>query len=324
MKALRPFARFLVGALLAGAVCCGVAQPVASGKAIRIVVPYGAGGTADQTARIVGQKMAASLGQPVVIDNRPGAGAVVAATSVSRSDPDGATLLLIGNSSALTPLLFKSLPYDVFKDFSYVGSICYFDFGLIVSAYSPFRTVADLVDYARANPGKLNLGTLTPGTTQHLAGELFKSTAGIRLQTVPFKSSSESITALRGKGVDAAFEVIAPLLGQIRAGQLRVLGVASVKPLPQLPDVPVIGATLPGFNARSWNGLAVPARTPPAAVDRLHKALADALADPDVTQRLLALGVEPVSMTPEQTRGQIEADMRKWKSVIEHAGIERQ
>lgn len=324
MKLCRSITRCVVGTLLAAVTCWAAAQVGASGKPIRIVVPYGPGGTADQSVRIVGQKMSTLLGQPVVVENRPGAGAVVAATTVARAEPDGSTLLLIGNSSAITPLLFKSLPYDVFKDFSYVGAISYFDFGLLVPADSPFRTVDDVLAFARANPSRLNLGTLTPGTTQHLAGELFKSSAAIQVQIVPFKSSSESITALRGKDVHAVFEVIAPLLGQIRAGQLRVLGVASTQPLRQLPAVPLISAAVSGFSARSWNGLAVPAHTPPAVIAALHQALSEALADPEVTRKLLALGVEPVSMTPEQTRGQIEADMRKWKSVIERAGIERQ
>ena len=321
MTALHPFARAALALLLAAAAALAGAQPA---KTLRIVVPYGPGGTADQTARIVGQKMAATLGQPVVIENRPGAGAVAAAVSVAKAEPDGNTLLLIGNSSALTPLLYKSLPYDVFKDFSYVGSICYFDFGLVVPGDSPFNTVADLLAWARANPGKLNLATLTPGTGQNLTGELFRTTAGAQLQIVPFKASGEAITALRAKDVHAAIEVVAPLMGQIQSGHLKVLGVASTRPLQQLPKVPTIAATLPGFSARSWNGLAAPARTPPAVVERINKAMDEALADAEVKQKLLTLGVEPVSMSPEETRAQIESDMRKWKAVIEQAGIAKQ
>lgn len=321
MTAVQSFVRAAFAIVLAAATILAGAQPA---KPIRIVVPYGAGGTADQTARIVGQKMSASLGQPVVIENRPGAGAVAAATFVARAEPDGNTLLLIGNSSALTPLLYKSLPYDVFKDFSYVGSICYFDFGLVVPGDSPFNTVADLLAYAKANPGELNLATLTRGTGQNLTGELFRTMAGVQLQIVPFKATGEAVTALRGKDVDAAIEVLAPLLGQIQTGQLKVLGVAATTPLQQLPQVPPIAATLPGFSARSWNGLAAPARTPAAVIERLNKAMGEALAGPDVKRKLLALGVEPVAMTPEQTRAQVEADMRKWKAVIDHAGIPKQ
>ena len=321
MRAFPPLVRFFLAGLLAAAASVAGAQ---ANKPIRIVVPYGPGGTADQTARIVGQKMSATLGQPVVIDNRPGAAAAAAAMAVARAEPDGNTLLLIGNSSAITPLLYKSLPYDVFKDFIYVGSLCYFDFGLLVPGDSPFNTVADLLAYARANPAKLNLGTLTVGTGQNLTGELFKTSSGVQLQIVPFKATGEVITALRGKGIDAAIEVVAPLVGQLQSGSLKVLGVASTQPLPQLPNVPAIAATLPGFSARSWNGLAAPARTPASVIERLHRAMDQALADPEVKQKLLALGVEPVAMTPEQTRAQVETDMRKWKAVIEQAGIQKQ
>jgi tripartite-type tricarboxylate transporter receptor subunit TctC len=321
MIVLQTLARAAIALVVAAAAGVTGAQGV---KPIRIVVPYGPGGTADQTARIVGQKMSATLGQPVVIENRPGAGAVTAAVSVAKAEPDGNTLLLIGNSSAVTPLLYKSLPYDVFKDFSYVGSICYFDFGVIVPGDSPFNTVADLLAWAKANPGKLNLATLTPGTGQNLTGELFRSTSGVQLQIVPFKATGEAITAVRAKEVHAAIEVVAPLMGQIQSGHLKVLGVASTQPLQQLPKVPPIAATLPGFSARSWNGLAAPARTPVAVIERLNKAMDQAFADPEVKQKLLALGVEPVSMSPEETRAQIETDMRKWKVVIDQAGIAKQ
>ncbi len=321
MTSFQQLVRAACALILAAAAGLTHAHPA---KPNRIVVTNGPGGTAHQTARIVGQGMAAILRQPVLIDNRPGAAAAAAAAAVARAEPDGNTLLLIGNSSAITPLLYKSLPYDVFKDFSYVGSISFFDFGVLVPGDSPFLTIADLLAWAKANPGRLNLATLTPGTGQNLTGELFKSSAGVDLQIVPFKTTGEAVTALRGKEVHAAIEVVAPLLGQIQSGHLKVLGVAATGPLPQLPDVPPIAATLPGFSARSWNGLAAPARTPAAVVERLNKAMGQALADPELRQKLIALGVEPVAMSPEQTRAQLEVDMRKWKLVIDQAGIQKQ
>lgn len=180
------------------------------------------------------------------------------------------------------------------------------------------------MSYARDNPGKFNLGTISPGTTQHLAGELFKSTTGLQMQTIPFKSSAEVLSALRAGDVQAGFEILAPIMGQLGSGQVRVLGVAAARPPAALPNAATIEATVPGFAASSWNGVAAPARTPAAIIARLQKETEKALADPEVRQKLIALGVEPRSSTAEQTRAQIDADMLKWKGVISQARIERQ
>ena len=323
MKTLIYLARYVALLALAtgGVVLAQAAYPV---KPIRMLVPYAAGGVADITARIVSQKMSVSLGQPIVIDNRPGAGSVVAAHSVAKAEPDGYTLLLIGNSSALAPMLFKSLPYDVLNDFIYISSFTFFDIALIVDKDSRFKSVEELLTFARANPGKLNIGTISAGTTQNLASELFKSAANVQLETVPYKSSAEVLSALRSGDVQAGFEILAPIMGHIGAGNIRVLGVASNKRSSALPNAPLIEATLPGFAASSWNGMAAPARTPAAIIARLQKETEKALADPEVKQRLIALGVEPRSSTAEQTRAQIESDMLKWKGVISQARIERQ
>jgi tripartite-type tricarboxylate transporter receptor subunit TctC len=184
--------------------------------------------------------------------------------------------------------------------------------------------VRDVLAYAKEHPGKLNVGTISVGTTQHLASELFKTSAGVSLQTVPYKSSAEVLSALKSGDVQVAFEITAPIMGQIGSGNLKVLGVASARPSAALPNAPTIAATLPGFAASSWSGVAAPARTPPAVVARLHREIEKALADPEVKQKLVAAGVEPRSSTPEQTRAQIDADMLKWKAVIQQARIERQ
>jgi tripartite-type tricarboxylate transporter receptor subunit TctC len=321
---LMRLARCALLAALAAATGHASAQAAYPSKPIRLLVPYGAGGVADITARIVSQKVAASLGQAIVVENRPGAGSVVAASTVARAEPDGHTLLLIGNSSALAPMLFKSLPYDVINDFVYISSFSFFDIALVVDKDSPFNSVRDLLAFARANPGKVNIGTISVGTTQNLASELFKSTGKIAIQTVPYKSSAEVLSAIKSGDVQAAFEIVAPIMGQIASGHLKVLGVASSKRSVALPNAPTIASALPGFTASSWNGVAAPARTPAAIVARLHREIEKALDDPEVKQKFIALGVEPRSSTPEQTRAQIEADMLKWKSVIELARIERQ
>ncbi len=300
------------------------AQAPYPSKPIRLLVPYAPGGIADLSARVVMQKAAAGLGQPVIIENRPGAGSMVAANTVAKANPDGYTLLLIGNSSALAPLLFKSLPYDVLADFTYISSFAFFDIALIAGKDSSFNSVRDVLEYAKQNPGKLNVGTISIGTTQHLASELFKTSAGVSLQTVPYKSSAEVLTALRSGDVQAAFEITAPIMGQIASGNIKVLGVASSKPSPALPNAPTISATVPGFAASSWSGVEAPARTAAAVVARLHREIEKALADPEVKQKLVAAGVEPRSSTPEQTWAQIDADMLKWKTVIQQARIERQ
>ena len=215
-------------------VLCGVmlmlpaasmAQAFAS-KPLRIVVPFGAGGVADLTARTVAQKLSESLGQAVLIDNKPGAGGVVAGDAVAKADPDGHTLLLISNATAVSAGLFKTLPFDTLRDFAPVSTLGYFDLAVITPSDSPFRSLADLVAYAKANPGKLNLATINIGSTQHLAAELFKTSAGVDIQIVPFNGSPAVITALRSKQVDAAVEILAPVLPQINSGALRALAVA--------------------------------------------------------------------------------------------------
>ena len=192
-------------------------------RPIRIVVPFGAGGVADLTARTVAQKLGESLGQPVVVDNKPGAGGVVAGDAVAKAEADGHTLLLISNATAVSAGLFKSLPYDTLRDFAPVSTLGYFDLAIITPADSPFRSLGDLVAYAKAHPGKLNLATINIGSTQNLAAELFKTSAGVDIQIVPFNGSPAVITALRSKQVDAAVEILAPVLPQISSGAMRAL-----------------------------------------------------------------------------------------------------
>ncbi|MBU0891017.1 MAG: tripartite tricarboxylate transporter substrate binding protein [Gammaproteobacteria bacterium] len=319
---LRIAAAGLTGALLPGL----HAQPAAfPAKALRIVVPFAAGGVGDLTARAVATGLAGRLGQPVVIDNRPGAGGVLAADTVARAEPDGHTLFLMSNGTAVTAGLFKTLPYDTLADFTPISTLGTFDIAVLVPADSPHRTLAQLLAHARAHPGQLNIGSINMGSTQHLAAELFKSSAAIDAQVVPFNGTPALITALRGRQVDAGVEILGPALPQVRAGALRVLAVTGEQRSAVLPDVPTaVESGVQGFVASSWNALAVPAHTPRPVVDRLQRELVAVLAIPAVQQQLRALNVEPRASTSQQAAALLKADIERWRTVIERAGIPRQ
>ena len=298
---------------------------VTSGKTIKIVVPFGAGGVADLTARTVAQKMAEILGQAVIIENKPGAGGVVASDMVAKSEPDGTTLLLMSNSSAVSANLFKSLPYDTVKDFAPISTLGFFDIALVTRADSPYKTLAELLAFAKANPGKLNVGSINIGSTQNLTAELFKSTAGIDAQIVPFNGTPAVITALRGGQIDVAVEILGPVMPQINAKAVRALAVFGNKRAASLPDVPTAKeAGLTKMQAASWNALAVPAKTPKETVAKLHQTVATALASSDVKKRLADLGVEVGASSPEQMTELLQAEIKRWGEVISRANITRQ
>lgn len=294
-------------------------------KAVRIVVPFGAGGVADLTARTVGQKLSESLGQPVLIDNRPGAGGVAAGDAVAKADPDGHTLLLMSNGTAVSAGLFKSLPFDTLRDFAPISTLATFDIAILISAGSRFNSLGELVAFAKANPGKLNVGTINIGSTQNLAAELFKSAAGMDLQIVPFNGTPAVVTALRGGQIDAAVEILGPVMTQISAKALRALAVTGAKRSVVLPDVPTAGESgIVGLNASSWNGLAAPAKTPPAVIARLNKDIAAALNAPDIKKKLHDLNVEAQSSSPEQAAELLAAEIKRWGEVITRAKIATQ
>ena len=296
-------------------------------KPLRIVVPNAAGGAADLTARTVAEKMAKALGQSVIIDNRPGAGGVVAGELVAKADPDGHTMLLVSSGTAVSAALFKSLPFDTLKDFAWVSTMATFDLAIVVAEGGRFKTLADLLADAKANPGKLNIGTPNIGTTQNLAAELFKASAGIDSQVVPFNGTPPVITALRGGQLDAAVDILGPLMPQITSKTLRALAVLGNKRAPQLPDVPAAresGGPLAGFNVSSWNGLAVPAKTPHDVIARLNREVHAAVSQPDVHKRLLELNLVAQASTPEQLGLLIGSEVKRWSEVIARAGIARQ
>lgn len=294
-------------------------------KLITIIVPFGPGGVADLTVRLVAQKMAKSMGQPIVIENRPGAGGIAAANAVARARPDGYTLFLMSNGTAVSANLFKKLPFDTQKDFAPISTLGYFDLALLVNKQVPVKSVADFIAYAKANPGKLNIGTINRGSTQNLAAELFVSMAGIDALIVPYRGSPEVLTATGTGELNASFEILSPALPQIKSGAFNAIAVTSAKRFSGLPNVPTVAESgLPNYQATSWNALAAPARTPQPVIDRLAREINAAVADPDVKARLLALGIVAQGGTPASTSKLLAADTAKWGAVIARAGIEKQ
>jgi tripartite-type tricarboxylate transporter receptor subunit TctC len=320
-RKLLTMAAAAAAALAVGAAC---AQGYPS-RPVKIVVPFAAGGVADITARVLAQKMTEDFGQQALVENRPSAGGIVASEAVAKAEPDGYTLLLITNGNAVSASLFKSLPYDAVKDFAPVSTVGFFDMVLVVDPASKIGSVRELIAFAKANPNKLNIGTINPGSTQHLAAELFKSMSGIDAQVVPFKATPSVITALKGGDIQAAFEFLTPVLGQIKGGTLKALAVTPERRYPGLPEVPTVAeAGVPGYQASSWNGIAAPAKTPKAVIDRLNREVNSALATPEVKKRLQELGVEARPGTPEALGALLVSDIAKWKAVIERANIPKQ
>ena len=301
-----------------------LAQTAFPTKPLRLIVPFGPGGVGDITARTVAQKMGDAMGQQMIIDNRPSAGGVVAAEMVARAEPDGYTLMLLNNANAVSMAMFKSLPYDTLKDYAMVSTLAAFSAGVLVAPDSPVKTTKDLIAQARVAGGKFNSGTIAIGTAQHLSAELFKSMAGLNHTNVPFNNTGAVIAALRGNDIQVAFEFLPPVLGQIRAGALRVVAVSSKTRFAPLPNVPTLDESgLPGYDVISWNGIGAPAKTPRAIIDRLNKEAHAAVNSPAVKQRFAELGIEQNLNSPEGMRTFVTSEIAKWNALINKTKIPR-
>jgi tripartite-type tricarboxylate transporter receptor subunit TctC len=277
---------------------------------------------ADVTSRTVAEAMAALLGQPIVVDNRPGAGGIVATQAVLQAPADGHTLLLISNATAISVHLFKKLPYDAIRDLAPISTLGFFDLGLAVRSDSRFRSLAELVAFGRANPGQLTFGTIAVGSTQHLAAELFKSRAGLDAVVVPYKGSPAVVNALRSGEIDLAFEILSPLLPQLSASVIRALAVTGEQRFGLLPDVPTVQQQgIAGYSVASWNALAAPAATPAAVIERLRRAANEAVARPAVVARLRDLGVTALAGTPAELAALLARETRHWGEVVRAAKI---
>ena len=294
-------------------------------RPIRWIIGFAPGGVGDTTARLVAPRLAEALGQPVVIENRPSAGGILASETVARAAPDGHTLLLVTATAATAPHLFRTLPYHPIDDFAFVSQIAFFDHIIVTGATSPYQSLQGLMQAARANPRSVNLGSVSAGTALHLSLELFRSMSGIPAEIVTYRSTGELLNAAATNDIQAAMEVAATTLTQISGGRLRALAVTSPERIAILPDVPTVRESgLPDYVVRTWNGMAAPARTPRPIIDRLNAEVNRIMALPEIRERLAPLAVSPAAGTPEALRDLLVQETELWGRVIAAAGIEKQ
>jgi tripartite-type tricarboxylate transporter receptor subunit TctC len=294
-------------------------------KPIRIIVPFGPGGLADVTARVVGERMGQALGQQVVIVNQPGAGGVAAARAALGATADGYTLILFTNGTAISVPLVKDLGYDPLTQFAPVSSLGFFDFLLLTSAEHPHKSLADFLAAARAKPGALNIGTINVGSSQNLSANLFKSLAGIDAAIVPFRTTPDAVTALLRKDVDLVIDGYVAAKSLMADGKLKALATSGPARFVGLPDIPTVAESgVPGFDVTSWNAVFTLAATPADIVQTLNAAVQTAVNDPSVRQRLLDLGIEAKGGPPAAIGGRLRQDIDRWGDVIRRAGIQQQ
>ncbi|MDP3795759.1 MAG: tripartite tricarboxylate transporter substrate binding protein [Polaromonas sp.] len=294
------------------------AQAAYPGKTITIVVPFAAGGTTDILARIVGQALTAELGQTVIVDNRAGAGGNIGGQAAARAAADGYTLFMgtVG-THAINASLYKKMPFDPVKDFAPLTRVANVPNLLVANPAQPFKTVKELIAYAKANPGQLNFGSSGNGSSIHLSGELFKSMTKVDMQHVPYKGSAPAMTDLLGNQVAIMFDNMPSAIQHVRSGKLRAIAVTTPKRSPELPDVPTVAeAGVPGYEATSWFGLFAPAGTPPAVISKLNTAIIKVLANPEVKKKINEQGAEVYSETPAQFAAFIQKESVKWGKVV--------
>lgn len=310
---------------LAGAGLLGSGAAMAQAypsKPVTIVVPFAAGGTTDILARIIGQALTAELGQSVVVDNRAGAGGNIGGQAAAKATPDGHTLFMgtVG-THAINASLYKKMPFDPVKDFAPLTRVANVPNLLVANPAQPYKSVKDLIAYAKANPGKVNFGSSGNGSSIHLSGELFKSLAKVDMQHVPYKGSAPAVTDLLGNQIGIMFDNMPSAIQHVRSGKLVPLAVTTAKRSPELPSVPTIAeAGVPGYEATSWFGMFAPAGTPAPVLAKLNAAIVKVLAQPDVKKKINEQGAEVYSETPEQFAAFIQAESVKWGKVVKESG----
>jgi tripartite-type tricarboxylate transporter receptor subunit TctC len=292
------------------------------GKPVRIVVPFAAGGPADVYARFMAQRLQDSLGQTFVVDNRPGAGSVIGTDAVAKSAPDGYTLLLMSNAHTVNETLIANKPFQLMRDFVAVAPINYSDLVLVATPALPDSTLKALIADAKARPGKLNYASSGPGTPYHMAGELFKSMAGVYLVHIPYRGSSGARTDVIGGQVDVMFDAVTTMAEQVKAGKVKALATTGKQRSEVLPDVPTLHeAGVPGYEATIWLGLMAPRGTPRAVVDKLNEAVSKIVSQPEIKQLWGKQGATPMVMSPEAFDKYTREDIAKWAGVIKTAHI---
>jgi tripartite-type tricarboxylate transporter receptor subunit TctC len=301
------------------------AEAVYPDHPVRIVLPFAAGGVADTTARIIAEKLSGKLGQRFYVENQPGAGGITAARTVISSAPDGYTLALLSNGTAVSVSLFNKLPFDPLRDFEPISSLGFFDFIFATGANSEFKTLGDFIAAAKAKPGALNVGTINIGSTQNLSAELFKTAAGIDFTIVPYRGTPEVEVSLLQGNIALMIDSYSAIKGNLSDGKFHALASSGPVRSESTPDIATLQeGGVAGYDVVSWNALFAPAKTPPEIVKTLNGALRDILADVDVKKRLIELGIEAKAGTPQEISARLKSDIDKWQQVIEKAGIPKQ
>ncbi|WP_423962238.1 Bug family tripartite tricarboxylate transporter substrate binding protein [Bradyrhizobium sp.] len=317
--------RLLFALAACGLMVMQAASPALAGypdRIVKIVVPFAPGGGTDVVARTLAQEMAKDLGQSVIVENKPGAGTIVGTQVVAASDPDGYTLLMGTFANAVNPSLYAKLPYDPERDFAPVALIARSFNIVVVNARSPIRSIADLIAAAKAEPDKLSYGTYGTGTSAHLAGELFKSMAGVSLTMIPYKGAAPAITDLIGGQIQVMFTTVASVASLIAAGQLRALAVTSAERSPAFPDVPTVAeAGVPGYSAESWYGLFVPGKTSGNIIARINRSAATAVKSEVFKRLAVSEGLTMVASPPDELDRYFRGEQARWRKVIRDAGI---
>lgn len=294
-------------------------------RPVRVFVPYGPGGVGDLTMRLVADRLSQQLKQQFIIENRPGAGGILNMTEVLRARPDGYTLGEMGNGQAISASLFKHLPYNILTDFAPISVTASFEMLLGVPDKSPYKTINDVVAAAKKNPGKINLGAISPGSTQNLSAYLFQQVTGAQYTIVTYRTTPDLVTALLRGDVDVGFDFFAGLNGEIGPGKIRIIATSGEQRDRLLKDIPTAKESgFPAYIVTSWNGLMAPAKVPSDVVNMLSAAVNRALSDPQLQQKSRNLGIDATGSTPQQMHDRLAADAAKWRGVIEKAGIPQQ
>jgi len=320
MKRTESLAQFLLFAALALFVGSSSGQQFPE-RPVRLIVPFAAGGAADIVARAVGERLGKQLGQTVLVENKPGAGATIGADFVAKSAPDGYTLLYgTPGPQIVNPYLMKKLPYDPLNDFAPITQLVVIPNMLVVHPGVPARSVKELIELAKSQPGKINYGSAGIGASSHLSGELFRTAAGIQIVHVPYKGTGAALQDLLAGNIQMAIDSITVFMPYLKSGTLRALAVSSLERSPLYPDLPVIADTLPGFDAYAMNYITTSAGTPRPIIEKLNRDINAVLKMPDLRERLISMGATPTGGTPEELARVIKTESEKWRKVIEISG----
>ena len=324
---MRTLTRSLAGLVLLITACAAHAaatEPAFPTRPVRFVSPFAAGGNTDMVGRAIAPRLAERLGQNVIVENRPGAGGIIGTASVAKATPDGHSLLFASGAFTSVGATAKNLPYDPLRDFAWVSIVITYPFAVVVKNESPVRSIPDLIDLAKRNPGKLNYASVGVGSVFHLATELFGAMTGTEMTHVPYKGSAEPLNELIGGRIDVIFTTLTGVYAQVKGGRVRAIAVASLERSPQLPDVPAVAETLPGYEVTSFAGIAAPRATPPAIVARLNREVHAVLRQPDIGRRFADLGGTVKFTTPDEANRHVASEIAKWKRIVAARKIEIQ